>query len=193
MSENPKTTKDWVIFTIKNASMIVVLLGALWNYGEIGYDFFTGTNKAERQELELQLSLWRKNKQCLKNKPQSFETDKKEIIQLLLCKNTSSLLIEIIPPDENLSTTKWIELRSTKEEKSSFIFFDELMAQDIRKMDNHLPEFCRFVHNDILYIVRRISERCVVYETNLNNGYKKNYIINCDFFCQDKPNWVKEK
>jgi len=179
--ETPQNKKDWIVFAIKNASMIVLLLGALWNYGEIVYDVFSGTNKAQRQEQETQLVLWRKNKECLKQQPDSFETEKKEVIQLLLCPKTTSLLVEVIPPDASLSTAKWIELQ--KKENSASLFS---LYADIRKVKNGTVtiELCRFTTNSFLNIIRKTDSSCFNTVTNLSTGERRMIDVDCSKVCK---------
>lgn len=180
--ESPKTTRQWIIFSVKNASMIVLLLGALWNYGEIIYDGISGTDRGQRQEQERQLSLWSKNKECLKNKPESFETDKKEMIQLLLCPKTASLLVEIVPPDVKLSTSKWIELNRVEEHTSLF----SLYAQEIQRVRNGSVtiELCRYSDDKFLTIIRKIDNVCWITVTNLESGERATKPIICESGCR---------
>jgi hypothetical protein len=178
--ETPKSTKDWIVFFIKYASAVTLLIGALWNYGEIIYSGITGTSSASRLFEQKQLELWMKNKECLIQQPERFETDKRELIELLLCQKTATILITVIPPDVNKRTSTWVEL--IREDKNAGVF--ELNAQ-VKKVNQGsvTVEMCRYMQNNTFNIIRKVDNRCVKEVKRLDTGEDYKVVIDCRTAC----------
>lgn len=159
------------------------MIGAGQNYYESAYDLITGSNRALRQEESRQIELWNANRECLvENKIQRFETDRREVIELVLCPKTTSILVGVvIPPGVTKIKSKWIEL---KERDNNQVSLFSLYSQSITSGSSYIQEICRWTDERSYNIVRKYSDGlCYLERIYFENGLKVFTRVDCIKTC----------
>jgi len=169
--EIPKNRNQWIVFIIKYASSIVLLIGAFFQYYDMASDLLQGLTKHQRIEKESQFLLWEKNKECYRTaQPYIFQSDKKENIRIVLCKS-ADIYVEIGFPDPNIPPiSRWIEIKRSTKSSFNLQIFDNLNAQSIRNIpvENLASsiEICRGVTDEYAWNIKKYSGN-VCWETRV--------------------------
>ena len=195
--KKPEGIQEWILWVASVLTALTILVGAGQKYYESAYDIITGSNSAMRMYEQRQLELWRINKQCLRNDPQKFETPQRELISLLLCPDTASLLVEVVPPQTTKSTTTWIELNKVRRDdeaknaskKDVLVFYKALISgleaseNKMRKVNQgtSVVELCRWTDSVSFNVIRKYEgDVCFIEKTYLDNGLRKFINIKCE-------------
>lgn len=182
----PKNRNQWIIFVVKYASSIVLLIGAFFQYYEMAADLIQGLTKHERLEKESQFLLWEKNKECYRTaSPYIFQSDKKENIRIVLCK-TADIYVEIGFPDPNTQPiSKWIEIKRNQKSAFNLQIFNSLNAQNIRNLPSETLassiELCRGANDEYAWNIKKYPGN-VCWETRVY--YKQQNIERFEVKCQ---------
>jgi len=204
--KKPEGIQEWILWVASILTALTILVGAGQKYYESAYDLITGSNSAMRMYEQRQLELWRINKQCLRNDPQKFETPQRELITLLLCPDTASLLVEVVPPQITKSTSTWIELNKVRRqdgearntsEKDVLIFYKSLISgleaseREVRKVNQgtSVVELCRWTDKVSFNVIRKYEGNvCFIEKIYLDDGMKKFINIKCELVKCDYGN-----